>query len=195
MSFAQSIIIPLSLFKSCQFDKIKVKETTKDDLPPSKKLMLKDQEMLLKSKTSNANQKTSTELNYDDILDNISNKYRPHMRAILDEIIRNKDSISIDNETYEITIKDKQISGSNIIEIFKYFTKGKVVTSDEDVPIGTQELFNFLAHDLKIPSVWIPNKSLPKKQKRYDPYRRTRSSSQRGMGWIIYILSTIKAMR
>ena len=186
MSFAQSVIIPLSLFKSCQFDKIKAKDTVLDDIPPSKKLMLKDQEALLKSKANNPNQKISSALNYDDILDNINKKYRPHMRAILDEIIKNEDSISIDNQTFEITIKGKRMSGSSIIEIFKYFTKGKIVTSKKDVPIGTQELFDFLVHELKIPSAWIPNKSLPKIVQRKDPYKRTRSSSQQGSGWIVY---------
>ena len=183
MSFAQSVIIPLSLFKSCQFDKIKTKD---GDIPPSKKLMLKDQEALLKSKANISNQKIPSVLNYDDILDNINKKYRPHMRAILDEIIKNDDSISIDNQTFEITIKGKRMSGSNIIEIFKYFTKGKVVTSNKDVPIGTQELFDFLVHELNIPSAWIPNKSLPKIVNRQDPYKRTRSSSQQGTGWIVY---------
>ena len=75
MSFAQSVIIPLSLFKSCQFDKIKTKD---DDIPPSKKLMLKDQEALLKSKANISNQKIPSVLNYDDILD-ISTKNTDHI--------------------------------------------------------------------------------------------------------------------
>ena len=178
MSFAQSIIIPLSLFKQCQFDKIKSKE---ENDPPSKKVMLQDQEKLLKQKIDI--DKSIFKFDNNDVLININKIYRPQIQAILEKIQQHPETVIIDKKTFEITLNGQKINNSNIIKILQYYAKGKIVTKKDDIPKGSKQLYNVLINDLKIPSQWIPNKKF--EPNLVDPLARTRGS-QSGSGWVIY---------
>ena len=183
MSFAQSIIIPLSLFKQCQFDKIKSKEDIETE-PPSKKVMLQDQEKLLKQKINT--DKSIFKFDTNDIMININKIYRPQIQAVLDKILQHPETITIDKATFEITLKGKKIKDSNIIKILQYYAKGKIVTRKDDIPEGAKDLYKILIDDLKIPPQWIPNKKF--EPNIADPLARTRAGKniQNGTGWVIY---------
>ena len=182
MSFAQSIIIPLSLFKRCQFDKINSNENNEI----SKKVMLHDQEKLLKEKIFV--NKNDFKFDHNDILIHINKMYKPQIKAILEKIQENPQTFSIDKKTFEVSINGKKIINSNIIKILQYFAKSKIVTKESDIPTGSKLVYYALVNDLKIPSQWIPNKKISETTtSRTDPEKRTRASvsDQQGSGWVI----------
>ena len=56
------------------------------------------------------------------------------------------------NEKNELIVGGDLIPGSNIVHIFQFLTKNLPVTRDEDIPPGSNELYNMLL------SVGVPKK-------------------------------------
>ena len=166
MSFSESVIIPLSLFKACQLEIQQDKSPAMDilddkQLPSSKKMLLYNQMKLtapLNTKQVTPQINPSSEKYKEDILLSIAEKYRPYMSSILDIIHDHSEILTIDNSSFEVSIRGRKIEESNAIDIFKDLTKNGVVTKDSDIAPGTFQVYNVLIGDLKIPKSWIPLK-------------------------------------
>ena len=215
MSFAESIIVPLSLFKACQLDKtINVKDNERisilynDKLPPDKKMLLYNQQQIKSDKEPALPDNDDTlnnDITFDDILVHINERYRPQLKSILEAIANNKDIISYD-KNYTLKINGKIIEDSNIIDILKYFTKNSIITKEDDIPNGAFILYDTLVNELNIPKSWIPmsldkrrrskrkrnqsnkknsNNTTPTKKKTRQMSYSEQDYDQTG-GWIIY---------
>ena len=192
MSFSESIIIPLSLFKACQLDKLHTTESQESkllndmDLHSSKKMQLYNQMKHLsttnKNKPDLINEDTSEKYKQD-ILLSIEEKHRPNIKTILDIIHNNPDTIKIDNSTLEVTIHGHKINDSNAINIIKEITKNNVVTKESDIAPGALQVYNTLVNELNIPKSWMPLKVV---QRRSTRKRQKRShDNEQGGGWVI----------
>ena len=193
MSFSESVIIPLSLFKACQLEKVEDEKTkigkllNDIDLPSSKKMQLYNQMKLTATKDSNQSNK-SDELNESykqDVLLNVAEKHRPNISSILDIIHDNPDALRIDNSTLEVSIRGRKIDGSNAIKIFQDLTKNNVVTKESDISTGALQVYNILVDELNVPKSWIPMKVI---QVRRSSRKRKNTSDdidQEG-GWFIF---------
>ncbi len=89
--------------------------------------------------------------------------------AILEKIKKNKHILNWDNQL-QIILKGHTIFGTNIIKIFQYFMKSKVVTAEKDIPKGSLEVFHILMDDLDIPRSWIKQSIRGRKPLQWLPY-------------------------
>ena len=214
MSFSESVIIPLSLFKACQLteitkDKNHDRRMILDDekLPVEKKMLLYNQQQIKAPKSHTVesdNKQSSDDRVYDDILINISEKYRPQIKLILEIIRENPDIVSFDETTFAVKINGQQIENSNIVDILKDFTKNSVITKESDISNGTFHLYDTLVNTLDVPKSWIPltiKEPRRSKRKRNQSNKRTNISpskkktrqtspseqeNDQNGGWIIY---------
>ena len=169
MSFKQSILIPLSLFKQCKIEEnIKSLENSEsildnENMPSSEKMKLFHQNKFLQKNTTLAPLKNEKNDNFLYIINQIPDKYKPYSKAIL-EFIRNQGNISWNNNL-ELIIDGELFTQSNIISILNYLLTDIVVTRPSDIPIGSQELEQKML-DLGLPSSWITKKRILRGQKR-----------------------------
>ena len=192
MSFSESIIIPLSLFKACQLDKLHTTESPESkllndmDLHSSKKMQLYNQMKHLS--TTNKNKpdtiKVDTSENYkQDILSKIAEKHRPNISSILDVIHDHPDIIKIDNSTLGVSIYGHKINDSNAIDIMRAITKNDVVTRESDIAPGALQVYYTLIDELNIPKSWMPLKVV--ELRRSSRKRKKPSDNEQEGGWII----------
>ena len=215
MSFSESVIIPLSLFKACQLTDINKDANHErriiledEELPVEKKMLLYNQQQIkaTKDQTESVSKQSSDDRVQDDILININAKYRPQIKLILEIIRENPDIVSFDETTFEVIINGKIIENSNIIDILKDFTKNSVITKESDVSKGVVDLYDALVNTLNIPKSWIPlivqkprrskrKRNQSNKKSNISPFKKkTRQTSsseqpeenQQSGGWIIY---------
>ena len=124
MSFKQSILIPLSLFKQCKIEEnIKSLENSEsildnENMPSSEKMKLFHQNKFLQKNTTLAPLKNEKNDNFLYIINQIPDKYKPYAKAIL-EFIRNQANIRWNNNL-ELIIDGELFTQSNIISILNY---------------------------------------------------------------------------
>jgi len=168
MSFERSVIIPYTQYQKCQLP-------TTDDGPVD---ILTNDTIASDTKLKLYNQAVSKEKNIGDgqvappppppppppvvpkgqhILHNIPDKVKPVARSILDIIHDNTRSVDY-NDNLELIIDGRPIVGSNIVNILLYLTGSIPVTSDRDIPEGSNALHNRLI-ELGMPSVWIKRRT------------------------------------
>ena len=193
MSFSESVIIPLSLFKACQLEKAQEKQSTKGmllndtDLPSSKKMQLYNQMKLTSTKNEN-NAKKLDDLNEtykQDILLNIAEKHRPNISSILDVIHDNPELITINPSSLEISIRGRVIEGSNAIKVIQDLTKNNIVTKESDISTGALQVYNTLIDELNIPKSWIPMKVIQVRRSSRKRKNTSGDNEQEG-GWLVY---------
>lgn len=200
MSFAESIILPLSVFKKLKFegqrDNVKFESVLNNPaLSSSEKMLLLEQDKLMRPKLlgpedqnpssppSPADPSSSKFAADVDILRNIETKFHPQVKSILERISRHSDVIDWVKDTLEVRLHGKTIFGSNIIDILKAMTNNAVVTKDSDLPAGTRAVYTVLVDELNLPKVWIPATF---------PYRESarlkikKKQSGHGQGWFCY---------
>lgn len=204
MSFAESVILPLAIFKKLKFDGVEDGYSKRDSilnnprLSSSEKLQMLEQEKHLKVKPFQEPTKhmDADVDNSNMILRHIEQKYHPHVKSVLEYISRNKQVVSWDSDTLELQLHGKPVVGSNIIDIFQSLTKNSVITRDSDVPFGTYQLYKILVFELGVPKDWIPARLYMRSSQRVKPsiQRKKRKTndelegtSQLGHGnWICY---------
>jgi hypothetical protein len=166
MSYAEAIIIPLSLFKECQFpnkpDEIKTLLSEKN-IPPDKKMKLVDQIQLKRKQAkrsstpdkplSPTNKVLQPSTSEEFILSDIPIAMKPFASSIMHAISPYKDQINWD-KNLEITIDGTPYPESNIIKLLLWITKSSVMTRHSDLPIGAIPFHNKLMH-IGIPKSWI----------------------------------------
>lgn len=187
MSFRESIIIPLETYKRCQ---LSPNDTTRNilvdkSLPSDEKLKLIAHEQRLtklkKTKTSSHHPNSAP------ISDNrpvqVTRKLilpiqpfpledRPIIQAILDVLNEHSQEISWEPNSYTVIIDGTPITNSNVLRVFQYFFKLFPVTSVNDIPAGTREVFDKLLK-FKVPTSWIKRRPPPLRtpRKRRKPKR------------------------
>ena len=192
MSFSESVIIPFSLFKACQLEKMQEVKSEKGkllddmDLPSSKKMQLYNQMKLTNTTSDSQKVNIPPNENYkQDILLSVAEKHRPNMSSILDIIHNHPDIIDINESSLEVSIRGRKIDGSNAIQIIKDFTKNNVVTKESDISTGALQVYNILIDELNIPKSWIPMKVI---QVRRSSRKRKNTSDDNDQigGWFIF---------
>lgn len=165
MSFQESVIIPLELYKRCRLeDGHKLVDILMDNtLSKDRKMKLYHQEQTrekhnnLTAKFPDQQPLPSTTVSFGDhILLQLPPEDRPNARAILETFKENSSVLSW-NVNQEVLVNGHVIPGSNIVHIFQYFTRNLPVTSSKDVPVGAREVFEMLLA-LNVPAKWIKQK-------------------------------------
>lgn len=158
--FQEAVILPFSTFQKCKFDEAdndstKAKTILDSNLKTPIKMKLFEHERLLEKRKrellpySPVDKKT----NEDGLTNDISVKFRPYVKSILEFMKSHPDEIGF-NEKYEIRINQEFIPNSNLSDIFKYLMKSGVITKEEDIPDGTYRFLDKL-YDLGMPKSWI----------------------------------------
>ena len=204
MSFKESVILPYSLFKKCQFappEKLEHENILRDStLPSDLKMKLYSQSKALSTKPTPEPEKKKADYRDENayILQLMPEKDQPFISSILTKIAARKDEIHWNTEL-ELNIDGKPYPGSNIIELLKFVVKNLIITSDIDVPIGAKDFVNKL-YDIGVPKTWIKvsfPRRMPKRKKVKSTQRSQLSDSdtddspqkfQKGQGipWLVY---------
>lgn len=196
MSYSESIIIPLSLFKQCHFEEL---VTTKNEgkqfmhdplIPDIEKLRRANHEETLKkhSRLELRSDTTATWMDKRVLLDNVQSKYRPQANAILDFILDHPAEINWIPDTNELMLKGRIKNNANIRDILLALMNAIVITKHTDVPPGTYEFYDVLVNTLKMPKSWIPAKFVTRSSKRVALQQKD-GGKQYGSGinnWIVY---------
>ena len=174
LSFRESIIIPLALFKKCNFPDSK--EPIIEGLPLDVKMKLLQHERLLNPKgklpiplqikvvkpddkeaeVSTSSNSGEYSPNSDTITESVSQANRPFVQSILDVIHKNPDQVRW-NENFEIIIDGKLYPNTSIVKIIQALMKHGVVTSEQDLPDKIKLLHSKLL-SLGVPKTWIKAK-------------------------------------
>lgn len=170
MSFQESVIIPLSLFKECKLNEISLEKPYILDNPAldseAKMKMFSQQKILSRSKIA-PRLKPAEDKPNDEFTSSIPDKYKPYANSILDFMRKHPDEVGWD-ESNRVRIQSNTIPFSNLRDILHHFMKTTVVTKDSDVPPGTYQLFTKL-HDLGMPKSWVPARFYTRKSGREKP--------------------------
>lgn len=150
MSFERSVIIPYTTYlNKCQLQDTKKKDLdilTNDTLPSDTKLKLYNQAVSTQ-KVRDSSPPTPPPVPVvargQHVLHNIPDKDKPVVRSILD-IIHENNTIVDYNDNLEIILDGQPISGSNLVNILLYLTRNVPVTSDQDIPKGSNALYERL---------------------------------------------------
>ena len=183
MNYQEAIIIPLDVFRKCNFNKLeeKVESVTSENeqknvlynknLPSDIKIKLHKQQKKLIKKQNIEPQVVSiheeklneTQQSEDNILEEFSNQTRPAVYFILKYIKESRDIVSW-NDNLEVIIEGETIENSNIIELLKFVTNTLIITSSSDIPVGVSEFISAL-QKIGVPRslIKIPRKSPRKK--------------------------------
>lgn len=178
MSFEESIIIPLDIYKRCRLeDGNKLVDILMDTtLSKDRKMKLYHQAQTrethnrLSAKFPPQQPLPSATVSFGDhIVLELPLEDRPNAKAIL-EIFKENPSVLSWNVNQEALVNGHVVPNSNIVRIFQYFTKNLPVTSGKDVPIGAREVFETLLA-LNVPGRWIKQK--PPSQTLRRPHHQT----------------------
>lgn len=200
MSFQESVIIPLAMFKQCQFSKHNANspETLLLDtnLPSDLKMKLVNQQKYLKLDDKNpspaksamsgilpssaASAKTS---DISHILSNMTTSDVPYAKSILEKILENETVIGW-NDKYEVVLDGEPIVLSNIADILQYLLRKKIITRDSDVPVGTEETYKKLL-EINVPQSWLKARPPRRTDRNIRPPRRLIEQSGSGIRWAI----------
>ena len=170
MSFQESIIIPLSLFKECKLDEGNLVGATQPNilnntmLNSEEKMKLYNQQKLMDRIKMSPMMKPAQDSDNTIFTDNIADKYKPYVISIVNFMRRHPDEVGWDRD-YKIRIGPNIIPSSNLNETLRHFMKSTVVTRDSDIPPGTYQLVEKL-FDLGMPKSWIPARFVFRKSER-----------------------------
>ena len=187
MSFEESIIIPLSVYKRCRMDRVDERTNVLADesLPTDAKMKLYQQEQTrerLRKKykasrhprPSSPPSSSSTPLPPssfgEHIVVSLPIADRPQVKAILD-FFKDHPSVLSWNNNNEVLLGGKLLPGSDIVDVFRYFSGNLPVTMSADEPIGIRDIYDALI-SLGLPQKWIKKKPPAKR-----PQRRPRIQS------------------
>lgn len=184
MSYEEAIIIPLDVFKKCNFSNTLTSEdmnatpkmTSKDiltnsSIPPDIKVKMYTQKKKLHKKRAPEPQivtvkKEEIKTNSEDIiLNEFPMSARPNVYMILKFIKENSGILSWNNDL-ELVIEGKTVPNSNIIQLLKFVNNLLTVTSDKDIPVGANEFLKAL-ENTGIPKTYI---KLPRRSQRISPW-------------------------
>lgn len=156
MSFSESVIVPLSVFRKCNFEQETGDKILDDpDLPPSKKMMLFQREAIKrKAKTTIDTEKEDNMPYADDIIASFPEKLRPVLHHVFKFVRDNPEDIRW-NKYYQVILENRLIPQSNIQEILHYIFKTKIVSSDKDIPIGADQ-FRKILNEIGVPKTLLP---------------------------------------
>ena len=184
MSFQEAVIIPMSLFQKCNFDKTK-KESKSSELltsnlqTPIKMKLFEHERVMEKRKRELLPHSPIYEKTDEDwLIQGISEKFRPYAKSILEFIKLHPDELGYDNSNYEIRINDDFIRNSNLGKILQFLMKSAIVTREEDIPLGTYSLLTKL-YDLGMPKTWVKVKILVRRSSRIPP----KTVEQQWLNW------------
>lgn len=203
-SFKESVIIPYTLFKQCQFDKSTLSSESQNILRDSKlpsdlKMKLYSQSKALVP-TNDPEMETSARGVDKETIDDIDYiaqlmplKDQPYVSSILSKIKSRPDEISW-NDRLEAKINGRLLIGSNIIDLLRFVMKNTIVTRATDIPTGARDFINKL-YDIGVPKPWI-KVTFPTKHQRRGATKRIRvdhssdseTPTQEGFGvsWVTY---------
>lgn len=209
MSFKESVIIPYTMFKRCQFGTTPQKqehETILQDpsLPSDIKMKLYSQAKATNTaKSLQENDHSSTKTNQDHdhayIVQVMPEKDQPFASSILSKIDSREDEISWNNKL-ELLIDGKQYPESNIIELLRFVLKNLIVSSDMDIPKAAKEFVDKL-QEIGVPKSWIkvsfprraPKRTKVKHSQRKNPPLDdseedlpAKTQKGKGLSWIMY---------
>ena len=161
MSFEESVIIPLGVYKRCQLlrgnEMMDILEDT--SMPSDRKMKLyyqaqsRQRRKKIMEKLPENEAIPSHSTFGDHIVFQLPVADRPNAKALL-EIFKHNPSLLSWNEKNELIVGGDLIPGSNIVHIFQFLTKNLPVTRDEDIPPGSNELYNTLL-SVGVPKKWI----------------------------------------
>ena len=164
--FSECIIIPLDVYKQrCIKDSDPDLDLLYDPrIPSDQKLKLYTHNVKMRAPRSKypkveiinpAERNVSgLQMDVDSILQDISTKNRPFANSILTKILQHPDLISW-NEKFEVSINQKLLRDSNIIQLLKYVLGEKIITSTGlDVPQGGHQFYDILS-EIDVPSAWL----------------------------------------
>lgn len=165
MSFRESIIIPLTLFKKCKLDEIDAQHSDGSNIlinpavDSSKKIKLYQQERILKRRKIIPIQTATVTLSprlIDQLLSGVPPRFVPYGKSIIDFIKSHEDEIGWDKD-YHIRINSNIIPNSDLMKSLQHLMKNTVITKESDTPPGTYELLQKLI-ELGMPKTWVPSK-------------------------------------
>lgn len=187
MSFRESIIIPLEVFEKCQFDN--EQDILLDpSIPVDKRMKLYHQKKALEKKKPPEEKEEEAEevgeRNFQYIVDAIQMSYRPFAHSILDYLKNYQDQITW-NDNMEVIIDGRLYPDSNILDLFHFLMKNKVITSPADIPIAGMEFYDKLL-EIGIPKEWMKIRFPSKSSSRHKKKRARLPDYQVGRGrtWI-----------
>ena len=182
MTYQESIIIPLDVFKKCNFsqqdleehttagdctDKTKtVTTSTKTEilndhaLPPDVKIKLFNQKKRLDKQPTKKPQEVTVKSDLpvppsgvDYILSHFSYKLKPVVYILLKYIQDSKGIISW-NDNLELELNGRTVQDSDLISLLRFVTGTLTITSAEDIPKGGEEFANAL-ENIGVPKTYI----------------------------------------
>lgn len=183
MSFKQSILIPLELFKKCNIEDKINSDTAHSNSDITKNIKIADHNRIV-TKYQQLNEKEPSvpdRLTISEILDNIPDKSKPYAHSILLFISKYPDIINWDKYGH-ISLDNRLIPNSDISKILLYYTNNLVITQSQDIPIGSHELYKKM-RTLNLPKEWVPNKSVQPTRRLS---RRRKRSSSTTISWSPY---------
>ena len=178
MNFKQAVILPYELLKKCNFNnnkkilfnkdvtkgknvqkkkKHKRNKLRKQVLPVDVKMkLIRQKRHLTPAKIANKKEKIFIPLkkqrNIENLIKNIDISRQPYAKSILEKIEDNRNIIDWD-EHNRLLINNAPIEGSNIKDLLEFITGSKVITRNEDIPIGIR-LFQSRLNDIGVPPSW-----------------------------------------
>ena len=166
MSFEESVIIPLSVYKRCQLIKGNEQMDLLQDssLPTDTKMKLYHQAQSRKRLHVQTDSPLPTSTYGEHIILQLPVADRANAKAIL-EIFKQNPSLLSWTDKDELIIGGDLVPGSNLVRIFQFLTNNFTVTSDDDIPIGSSLLYKTLM-SLGVPDRWIRQRPPTRKTSR-----------------------------
>ena len=160
MSFEESVIIPIDVYKRCGIEKNDEMEVLLSDttIPTDRKMKLYAQAIRRKRLRTEKGKET---IHTDDepvsnhIELNFPVKDRPLIKSIVDFIDRHRAVVGWDEKDNSLVIDGRNIPDSDILDVLRYFTNNKLASTSD--PSGVREFYQTLI-DLGLPSEWIKRK-------------------------------------
>ena len=145
MSFEESIIISLSVYKRCQLIKGNEQMDLLQDssLPTDTKIKLYHQAQSQKRLHVRMDNPVPTSTYGEHIILQLPVADRTNAKAILDIFKQNPSLLSWSDKD-ELIIGGDLIPGSNLVRIFQFLTNNFTMTSEDDIPIGSSLLYKTL---------------------------------------------------
>ena len=169
-SFEKAVIIPLSTYERCVLTD---KDTSLDiltdkSIPVDRKLKLFHHYLTSAAASSSSSASAgpppppplSTKGQH--IVHNFADVDKPVIKSIL-EVIHSNPSVIDYNDRLEVLVNGELFPESNLINILLYFTGNLPVTSDDDIPIASRDVYQALL-GLSVPPVWIKARFKQRKQ-------------------------------
>ena len=165
MSFQESIIIPVSLYKQCKLDNVDNSKLDSQEISPlnqilydptlssDKKMKLYNQQKILSENKLAPDIEPTRNYPNDNFTYIIPRKHKPYANSIIDFMRKHYTEVGWD-QNHRIRIGSYVIPDSNLGESIKHYMKKTVITKDQDIPNGTYELLEKLL-ELGLPQEWV----------------------------------------